>query len=78
MKNASGLFNPDHGINKVTPGDLGPLHTSAWDPADGDGDFAGDDPTDLGEEFLSDALPLLGGAGIALLVVGALVLAVVL
>ena len=78
MKNVSGLFNPEDGVNKVTPGDGGPLHTSAWDPASGDGDFAGDDPSDLGEEFLSDALPLLGGAGIAVLIVGALVLAIVL
>jgi hypothetical protein len=78
MKNASGLFNPDDGLNKVASRDSGQRHTSAWDPASEDNDFAEDDPADLGEEFLSDALPLLAGAGIALLLVGAIVLAVVL
>ena len=78
MKHAAGLFNPEDGIEKRAPGDRGQLHTPAADPGTEDGDFVGDDPVDLGEEFLSDALPLLGGAGIALLIVGALVLAVVL
>ena len=78
MKNASGTFDSGHAHDDAEPVDSTALREHNRPPARQDEDLVENDQAALGEEFLSDVLPLLGGIAISVLIVGALIAAAVL
>ncbi len=67
-------------MNSVASGDRAGTRRGALDPTTGDHDYANDDQAEVGEEFLSDVLPLLGAIAVVmpLLVIIVLLLPVIL
>ena len=78
MKNASGTFDSEHGIGDAGSDDRAALRAHNGPPARQDDDLVENDQAALGEEFLSDVLPLLGGIALSVLIVGTLIVAAVL